>query len=78
MSTMKKTFKPQFFDLRQTVKLSIGITADDHKKLQVEAKQEGLNLPDYCRKKLNLPLAGELKARRAQREEEYRKRNPFY
>jgi hypothetical protein len=78
MSAMKKTFKPQFYDLRQTVKISIGVTFDDHEKLKAEAKAAGLTLPDFIKTKLNIPTAGELKARRAEREKEYRKRNPFY
>jgi hypothetical protein len=78
MLTMKKKFRPQFFDLRATQKISFTVTFDDHKKLQHEAKREGLSLPDFIRKKLNIPTADELKARRAEREKEYRKRNPFY
>jgi hypothetical protein len=73
-----KTFKPQFYDLRQTVKISFVVTFDDHKKLKAETKQAGMTLPDFCRKKLNIPSVDELKARRAEREKNYKKRNPFY
>jgi hypothetical protein len=70
-----KTFKPQFYDLRQTVKISFVVTFDDHKKLKAEAKRAGMTLPDFCRKKLNVPTAAELKTMRTEREKEYKKRN---
>jgi hypothetical protein len=77
MLTMKKTFKPQFFDLRQSRNISIGITADDHEKLKADAKQAGMTLADFIKTKLTIPTAAQLKAMRAEREKEYRERNPF-
>jgi hypothetical protein len=73
-----KKFKPQFYDLRQTAKISIGVTFSDYKKLQADAKMAGMNVPDFIKRKLNIPTAGELKARRTEREKEYKNRNPFF
>lgn len=78
MLNSRKKFKPSFFDLRHTVKLNIGITADDLKKLKADAKEAGQTIPDYIRLKLNIPTVGELAARRAERLKEYKKRNPFF
>jgi hypothetical protein len=78
MSAMKKTFKPQFFDLRQSRNISIGVTFDHHEKLKADAKEAGLTLADFIKTKLNIPTAAELKARRTEREREYKKRNPFF
>jgi hypothetical protein len=45
---MKKTFKPQFYDLRQTVKISIGVTFDDHEKLKADANVNSkFNFPSF-------------------------------
>jgi hypothetical protein len=78
MLNSRKKFKPQFFDLTQTVRVSFKVTFDDHQKLQADAKKAGLTLPDFIRKKLNIPTAAELKTMRAEREIKYRERNPFF